>query len=162
MTFPARTYPGALGILGLKTTKFPAAIFLRTRFILGTLADVRKQPCEAADIKRSCASRAFPPSKHPRPYTQTCVCDSRHHVQLCPRPAAGSRCSRCCCMYTLNGFSHELQKALAHLAPAHQRACSANQCQETPLKRSVIQQRRGLAIHEYRSAALLESVRVLR
>ncbi|KAF7443888.1 Succinyl-CoA ligase protein [Pyrenophora tritici-repentis] len=28
---------------------------------------------------------------------------------------------------------------------------------ETPLRRSVIQQRRGLAIHEYRSAALLES-----
>lgn len=82
------------------------------------------------------------------------VCIYRHHVQPCPRPVAGWRLPRCS---TSHCSSAMFKKPLTQ--GASQLEVNANTYQQTPVKRSAVQQRRGLAIHEYRSAALLESVR---
>lgn len=141
------------------TTEFPAAIFLRTRFILGTLADVRNSPVKQPTSNRAVHQELSHPSN---PYPNVCL---RLQTSCTTLPAPG----RWLALFALLLYVHthtevalrKLQKPLTQLAVTPRpTGAQADKVQETPLKRSVIQQRRGLAIHEYRSAALLESVRM--
>jgi hypothetical protein len=117
-----------------------------------------QQPCEAANVKQSCASRALPPLKPPSIYPNVCLPLQTSCTTL---PAPGRWLALfALLLYVRTMCSLRAAKASYALCARPRRACRANKYQETPLKRSAVQQRRGLAIHEYRSAALLESVRV--
>lgn len=112
---------------------------------------VKQHRQQQRQVSHSTAPSASPPHTQP-------VCLPPTPCTTLPAPGRSPALSELL-LYVHRHGSAMLQKPLT---PAYIAIGTTTDApQETPLKRSAVQQRRWLAIHEYRSAALLESVRML-